>query len=161
MIQKILSDREKRYNNIIHLIEQYHMPVLCGKINYPGKDKNTEEAKKAFLVLKEAINNKFSNYSKFTKTLHGYDGSSILIVVQMSSFEAKDKAVLIEENHQLGRLFDIDIYIEDGSSIGRENINKDTRRCIICNDDARICMKTNKHSFEQLTKKINMLIRNY
>ncbi|MCT4606443.1 MAG: citrate lyase holo-[acyl-carrier protein] synthase [Marinisporobacter sp.] len=160
-MEKILVDREKRYNTILELIEKYDLPVVCGKINYPGKNKNTKEGQKLFLGLMQSLKIKFHSYAEFSQVLGGYDGSSILIVVKMDPLEAKYIGVDIEENHCLGRLFDIDVYSRDGSSIGREKINKDARRCILCNDDARVCIKTNRHSLEEIIERINRLIAKY
>lgn len=158
---KILLDRENRYNRILQLIESYDLPVVCGKINYPGRNKNTEEAKKAFLVLQHYLKRKFDTYSEFTQILDGYDGSSILIAAKIKPLEAKYIAVTIEENHYLGRLFDIDVYIKDGSSIGRKKINRDARRCIICNDDARVCIKLNRHGLEETIQMTNRFVSKY
>ncbi|WP_432663891.1 citrate lyase holo-[acyl-carrier protein] synthase [Wukongibacter baidiensis] len=161
MIDKILMDREKRYYRILELIDEFDLPVLCGKINYPGNDKNTMESKKAFITLRDYLSLEFSEMSVLCEELYGHDGSSILMVLREDPLKAKNMAVFIEERHLLGRIFDIDIYVKDGSSIGRENISKHPRGCIICNGDARICMKDQSHTIKDLLEKINWTISNH
>ncbi len=161
MIDKILLDREKRYDRILELIEEFNLPVLCGKINYPGINKNTMESKKAFRNLEDILSLQISHRSVFCEKLDGYDGSSMLMVLKEEPLIAKNMAVLIEEKHPLGRIFDIDVYIKDGSSIGRENIDKKPRRCAVCEKNARICMKNKNHNIEELLEKINWIISNY
>ncbi|WZL72730.1 citrate lyase holo-[acyl-carrier protein] synthase [Clostridiaceae bacterium 35-E11] len=161
MIDKILMDREKRYHQILSLLEKYHLPVICGKINYPGKHKTTHEAQIAFRVLTQSIQERYATASVFRQVLDGYDGSSMLMVVDMDPVAAKNIAVDMEEHHFLGRIFDIDVYIEDGSSIGREKFKKGARRCVLCSEDARICMRMNRHSMESVIQEINRLIHEY
>jgi len=154
-------DREKRYDRILELIEEYRLPVLCGKINYPGKNKITVEAIKAFEALKQSINLKFDEKSLFSQMLYGCDGNSLLMVINEDPLKAKNMAVSIEENHILGRVFDIDIYVEDGSSIGRDSINRNPRKCLICNNDARICIKSNTHDVKDVIKEVDGIINKY
>lgn len=160
MIDKILDAREKRYNEIVSLYNVYKCTILCGKINYPGSDKNTRESQNAFSALVKSLEAEFQSGVTLKKHLTGFDGSSILMVLDMEPGEAKGRAVKIEENHYLGRIFDIDIYI-DGQSIGREDINKMPRRCLICGDNARVCMKLSRHSFEDIIHEANKLIDGY
>lgn len=160
MIEDILRDREKRYERVMELSQIYKVPVLCGKINYPGVDKNTNEAKFAFKILREELQKVLDNII-FSETLEGADGYSFLAVVAMDSLELKKIAVKIEESHPFGRLFDIDVYIESGCSIERGQIGHPKRKCIICGENPRICSKTNKHSFEDVINAVNKIIVDY
>ena len=159
MNNNILQDREKRYWEILSLISKYRVPVICGKINYPGDDKNTLEAQNAFRILRQLLTEKFAEDSMHTQILTGDDGSSILIATSLNPLEAKKIAVFIENSHPLGRIFDIDVYGAEGVPIGRENLGMESRRCIICNEDARVCMRTACHSFQEVIDKVNELIQ--
>ena len=108
MANNILEDREKRYNRIVELLYKYNLPILCGKINYPGNNKNTKEAQIAFLVLKEYIEQEFKDIIIHSEILKGQDGQSIIGVLKTDPLEAKKRAVYIEERNKIGRIFDID-----------------------------------------------------
>jgi holo-ACP synthase len=151
----ILEDREKRFYNTLDLVKKYNLPVVCGKLNYPGKNKNTPEANKAFEILIRAVKNKFGGEIIFEQELSGYDGRSILAAVNMNSHDAKKAAVDIEDNNVLGRVFDVDIYVENGESVGRENIGIEPRKCIICGDNARVCIRSGRHSLDEILNKVN------
>ncbi|SNS28877.1 holo-ACP synthase [Anaerovirgula multivorans] len=157
-MNNILKAREDRYNTILDLINRYQLPVVSGKINYPGNNKNTMESLKAFGVLQQLLIARYTQHSIFTETLSGEDGKSLLMVVQLTSLEAKKTALNLETNHPLGRIFDIDVYREDGRSIGRENVGLESRRCFLCNEDARVCMRTKNHSLQQIIDGVNKLI---
>lgn len=159
MISDILEDREKRYIEILSLIKLYKLPVICGKINYPGNDKNTPEAQKAFQILKQLLENRVKGESVYKQMLSGEDGSSILLVINLEPMEVKKITVELEVAHPLGRIFDIDVYAGEGESIGREYLGIKPRKCIICEKDARICMRAGNHSIQEVLDKVNRLIR--
>lgn len=161
MIDKILEDREERYNRILELIEKHNLPVVCAKVNYPGTDKNTKEAKMAFEALRTAINEGFKREFIYTTFLNGYDGQSMLGVINKDEMKTKNIGVKIEEQHNLGRIFDIDIYTKDGSSLGREKVGKSQRECIVCGQDARICIKLGNHSQLEVLSKLNKMIKSH
>ncbi len=70
-------------------------------------------------------------------------------------------AVEIEENHAIGRFFDIDVYEHEERSISRSEMNLTARKCIICNDDAHQCGRTRKHSIETLVNTIRSQLMDY
>lgn len=159
--QLILEDREKRYNYVLKLLGRYALPVVCGKLNYPGVNKNTIEANKAFQILRKKIKDSFRMKTIFSVELEGFDGRSILAVIDMLPIDIKGVTVGIEDGSEIGRIFDIDVYKGDGGSIGRDMLDMPPRKCIICGDDARICVRSRKHSFLDTIGKINEIINNY
>lgn len=159
--QLILEDRERRYNEILKLLSEYDLPVLCGKLNYPGVDKNTVEANKAFAALCNIIKDSFIHKTILSRELTGYDGRSILAVIEMEPEEIKKITTRIEEGSQLGRIFDMDVYIGDGSSIGREMISMPPRKCLLCEENAKLCVRSGKHNLKEILNKINEIINNY
>lgn len=161
MGEEILADREKRYNKILELIENFNLPVLCGKLNYPGNNKNTAEAKMGFDILIKLISDNYFSFLKHIEILSGFDGPSIIMVLNMNIQQAKRTSILLEETHRLGRIFDIDIYNTQGEPISRCELDYNFRGCLLCGDNAKICNKTTKHSLDELLNEINTRIRSY
>ncbi|MDO6355201.1 citrate lyase holo-[acyl-carrier protein] synthase [Caloramator sp. CAR-1] len=157
---RILEDREKRFLRILKLNEEYKLPVLCGKINYPGNDKNTLKAGLAFNVLYSLLKDTFKDHEVYSETNEGFDGKSLLMVLNVLPKEAKKKAVNIEEFHQLGRLFDIDIYV-NGQPISRMDLGFKRRKCIVCGDDAGICTRQKRHDLREVIEIIDKIIDDY
>lgn len=160
-MDEILKAREDRYYRTLYFIEKYQLPVIVGKINYPGNNKNTSEALMAFQVLQQLLISRYKKHRVFTELLFGEDGGSILMVVDMTPLEAKKVALDLEEKHPLGRVFDIDVYKEDGTSVGREGIGLKSRRCFLCNEDARLCIRSKKHPLQEIIDSVNKLIYEY
>ncbi|WP_199873009.1 citrate lyase holo-[acyl-carrier protein] synthase [Inediibacterium massiliense] len=160
-MKEVLEDREKRYDKILQLIQQYKLSVVCGKINYPGNDKNTSKAYIAFDVLQKLLISKLNDFIVYKEILSGSDGNSILIVVNLNMEEAKKIAVSIEDNHFLGRAFDIDVYKQDGAPLDRKNIGMKGRNCMLCHEDARVCIKTKRHSTKEVLDHVDQMIEEY
>lgn len=156
-----MEAREKRYDLILDIINMYKKPVICGKINYPGNNKNAPEAQKAFKVLEKLLLLHFDKDNLYNEKDTGADGSAILITTKLDGVEAKKLAIDLENKHPLGRIFDIDIYDLDGASIGREKMNIHSRGCLICDENARICMRNGKHKLEEIFYSVNSLINGY
>ncbi|MGB9813113.1 MAG: citrate lyase holo-[acyl-carrier protein] synthase [Thermovenabulum sp.] len=157
---RILEDREKRFLKILKLYEEYNLPVLCGKINYPGNNKNTLEANLAFNVLYSLLIKEFKKFIIHRETDEGYDGKSLLLVLNMDKFEAKKLAVEIEESHPLGRIFDIDIY-EGEVPVSRRELGFDERKCVFCGKNVRECSREKRHKVEEVVRAINLKIQNF
>lgn len=62
--------------------------------------------------------------------------------------EIKRKMVSIEENHELGRLFDIDVLGPDAVPLSRSGFGLPPRSCLICGENAKACARNRTHSME-------------
>ena len=58
--------------------------------------------------------------------------------------------VQIEDNFELGRLFDIDVIKPDGEKVSRADIAMGGRNCMICGSEGSGCARSRKHSVEDL-----------
>ena len=94
------------------------------------------------------------DYSLFRKV-------SVYLLTGLPPLEAKKRACEIEEQHELGRLLDIDVLDEQGVPLSRELVGRDARRCLICDGDARCCMRSHAHTLEELQTRINEMIDAY
>ena len=159
-IDKILNDRESRYNKIIELSKKYKSPVLTAKINYPGDNKNSNRIEKIFEILKKLTKEGFQKEIIEIKELHGYDGPSILCSLEGKAEKLKKKAVEIEEDEEIGRIFDLDIYVE-GVPVSRRDIRLNPRKCIICGGNTYNCRINKLHSKEEVKGEIDRLIDAY
>ena len=62
----------------------------------------------------------------------------------------KRLTVQIEDNFELGRLFDIDVIRPDGEKVSRSDIGMDGRSCMICGSEGSGCARSRRHSVEEL-----------
>ncbi len=73
----------------------------------------------------------------------------------------KKITVDLEENHPLGRLFDIDVYDADGAAVSRQELGVPGRKCLICHEDAKACGRSRTHSVEELQRRVYEIIRSW
>ncbi|MFA7075889.1 MAG: triphosphoribosyl-dephospho-CoA synthase [Candidatus Izemoplasmatales bacterium] len=150
---KILYGREERANIISSLLKKYDT-VISIKANMPGEDKNSYLSYlliNAFSFLVKYYQNSFCNY------LQNEDGPFLIIGINgCESKKVKEEMIDIEENHDLGRFIDIDVY--DKFNILTRN---ELRKCYLCDDYAFHCMKTRKHSENEIWNYISEKVYNY
>lgn len=159
LLFEILKGREERAFFIKKLNEENNETVICLTINSPGPDKLSENYKIAFregvLALEDTFNAKALN--KFER-LSGYEA---YFLIDKSPEDIKKLTVEIEENHPLGRLFDIDIFYKDLLKISREEIGMKKRKCLICDKLAVECGRSRAHSVEELECCINSIVSDF
>jgi holo-ACP synthase CitX len=141
----MLQDRERRADKIAALLESApgHV-VIAGRVNYPGDDKCNPMALAAFQVLQQLLLAAFEEAISRSTLLTDADGYTFLAVISDHAEYAKLKAVAIEANHPLGRLFDIDVYAKEGA-VSRTALSQPPRQCILCDMPAKICIAGNRH----------------
>lgn len=163
-MQKMLDAKEKRYYKIKALTEKYNLPVLSFMLNIPGEDKNFEDAvnfhrayieKIKNILEKEDIKILWEEYNNLNT------GMEYLAVLNGEGKFIKEKMIGLEEESREGRLLDIDIYDRDFKQISRSSLGLSERKCIICDDLARTCIKKERHRQDELEKKVIEILKNY
>lgn len=161
LAERILKDREARHERFMEHSRGYAKPVVCGRINYPGVIKTTYEAEQAFRVLVQAMTASLNQNIELTETWRGADGVAFIMVVDDDVFVLKKNTMEIEEQHPLGRLFDIDVIDEAGKPVSRQSIKTEDRKCILCNAPALECIITRKHEVAEVIARVNDCIKVY
>ena len=88
-------------------------------------------------------------------------GYEAYLITDLPLLEAKRIAVQIEDTHPLGRLFDIDIIDKDGVPVSRDRVRSNPRRCLVCDREARYCMRMRWHTQEEIWERINAMVDEY
>ena len=150
-IFQLLEEREKRVEKLRDLKLKYNAPCIFVRANYPGIEKTNEVTigiVKEIIKELDKIFNKEIIYMEKGISLEGPYG---IFIINENAKSIKLKTLGIEENHFLGRLVDIDIYgVKTDESISRLELGKSKRKCYICNEDAHNCVRSQKHSLEEV-----------
>lgn len=75
-----------------------------------------------------------------------------------SAREVKRLTVSLEEEQPLGRLFDMDV-MDAGGSVSRKDLGLPARKCLLCDDDAKVCARSRRHKMEDLLAEIDRLLK--
>lgn len=152
-LEQLLDSRDARVAHQAELLGKYPgKALLCLTVMLPGPVKRSDVSLKIASEAVSAVRSAFDLQFEELRDLEtGYEG---YFIVDMSVVDAKRQAVSLEEQHPLGRLFDLDVITADGP-MSREELGLPGRKCLICGKPVRECMRTRAHSTEELLNKIN------
>lgn len=88
-------------------------------------------------------------------------GYEAYLVIDMEALSAKELSCQIEDEHPLGRLFDIDVLSTDGIPLSRAQVGDAPRRCLLCEHESRWCMRNHTHTQAELHARISQMIDDY
>ena len=88
-------------------------------------------------------------------------GYEAYLITPLPLLEAKRVAVDIEDTHPLGRLFDIDVIDAQGIPVSRDRVGGQPRRCLVCDHEARYCMRMRWHTQEEIWARIKQMTDDY
>jgi len=154
----ILDGREERFRLQKEALAKYRCPVVTATVNYPGPIKNDPVSGVIFDEMVSVV-----KLLPIATAITGSNGAGafLLAPITVSAAEFKKKAVEIEKNHSLGRLFDIDVIDYPYRKISRTELGNEVRSCLICNDDVRICAREGRHTVAELLEKIRQMVEVY
>ncbi|MGI6575199.1 MAG: citrate lyase holo-[acyl-carrier protein] synthase [bacterium] len=157
-MDRILDGREQRYELEKDLLNRYHAPILVATINYPGPEKVNPTVWFIFQELERAVAS-----IELKHQITGVNGAGpyLMGVLTAHPKEIKKKTVSLENQHFLGRLFDLDVIVYPYQKIGRKEIGAAERKCLLCGQRAVECVRGRKHTVAEVLQKINMLVEEY
>lgn len=154
-INEILEAREKKHDEIDAYLK-INSTVLILSINYPGPSKCNEYSKYVFDKANEKIKDMFSPINQIKK--ESFAGYYSIYAINENSSKVKMVAIDIEDEWELGRLIDLDVYDAQLGVLNRISFGKANRKCFICNQDAKICGRNRTHTVEELIKYFNQKV---
>ena len=85
-------------------------------------------------------------------------------VLRADALRVKRACTEFEEGHPLGRLLDIDVVEMAGDTptpISRTALGMTPRRCFICNEEAKVCARSRRHTVLEMQEHIASLVAEY
>lgn len=158
----LLVSRDHRVETQQKLRATYPNHTLaCLTVIMPGNVKRNLSSYIVSHAATTSVLNRFEGTIIDIKVKDLPTGYELYLITTMSQHDAKLAACEIEDTHPLGRLFDIDVFDNDGIPIKRETVGSSPRKCLMCDNEARYCMRNRTHSPQQLMTKINEMIDDY
>lgn len=163
ILKQILEARENRVRTQIELMNIFRMPLVSFTLNIPGKDKSSyiyiKVHEMGIYLLEEELGKLNINIvNKMVRNTAA--GAEAFLSINMDPMHLKKITVSIEEKNELGRLFDFDVLNTKGENISRIQIGLQERKCLLCNENAKGCGRSRKHSIDDLLNKVNQIIKN-
>ena len=158
-LEQLLQSRDNRAKHQKDLLESHPgRSLLCMTVQLPGSEKRNETslaiAKAGVKAVREAFE---PEYEELKDLETGYEA---FFLVSLSGEEAKRAACHIEDTHPIGRLMDLDVVTSHGPA-GRESLGYKPRKCLLCDNEVRYCMRAKTHSKEELLSRIEQMLKEY
>lgn len=161
-LEQLLESRDNRWATERRLLHDNPGRVLIVlTVVMPGKIKRDKRSLTVAHAAVEAVEHNFnvqtSNFERVA-ILDLVTGFEAYWLVDGDILAVKRQTCAIEENHPLGRLFDIDVIGSDSVPVSRREVGLPPRRCLVCGNEARYCMRNHTHTQEKIQNKINELV---
>lgn len=167
-LDEVLQNKEWRQNYQETIETKYPNKVVLGiKLNIPGPIKTNASLKKVFELgwnkIINSLKDKKLEICFFNLYLDKITGPEGVVVVSGDIIPVKKEMITFESNFLLGRLFDIDVMSKTDKNyqLSRTQLGFEARKCLICEQDAKICAKTQKHTLAEIYREIEKLIEKY
>lgn len=163
-LMSMLDARESRVRVQQKLLEANPTnAMLSATMNIPGEVKTSEVIREVFTTVIEAAERVLSDIIVTGQEYRDLPtGPEYYLTLPLTSVELKQRMIQLEQNHPWGRLLDLDVlWLKDGTltSVSRETLNLPARTCFICNENAKDCGRSRRHSVSQMQQVIADLIQ--
>lgn len=163
-LKEILKRRDERASKRRELLEKYQNTIITFHLNIPGETKDKLLYKVSLIEgvnqLKEML--KINDVKIFFDSIDFLiTGPEAVLVVDGQSTHLKNMMLEFEEEHPLGRYFDLDVFDDTGKQISRNDLGLSERKCYVCDDLAKVCARSKRHSIDVIIASIEENMTNY
>lgn len=159
--EDILMCREERVYEQEKLIKFHKKTLVFMRVNYPGVVKNNAITLGIMKFMNKFLMKELKQYIEYKNFVITAEGPSLTLIVNKNAKDTKQITVNIENKHFLGRYVDIDVYDENNNSLSRGMLGFKPRTCYICSDIAQYCVRSRKHSEEEIKEFIKNKYEDY
>ena len=160
-LEDVLANREARADRQRLLLAAHAVPLVSFTVNMPGPVKDNAASRAVFQQGVDALEQRITgNGWKFLaqEKRTANTGPEGLFSVDCPAIDLKKAMVALEDEHPLGRLFDLDVLSPSGEHLSRRDFGAPMRRCLICERAAAECARSRTHSLDELLRAIETLL---
>lgn len=148
-VMDVLRARDARAARQQEMLKKHGLPLISFTMNIAGPVKTDGLIRRAFFEgvarIEAVLTARRIGICDRVQTLE-FTGNEQLWAVDADASALKDWMRAIEEEHPLGRLFDIDVLDANGAKLSRDG----HRKCLICGGDVHVCGRSRAHSAQEL-----------
>lgn len=163
-LMEILDARELRAKRQQQLLARYTLPLVSFTLNIAGPVKTSAAIRRVFREGCARLEDALRGTSIEIRAKQLFDaptGPEGLYALCGEAAAIKALCIRLEDEDALGRLFDLDVLDADGRKLGRAQLRKPPRGCLICGKPGSGCASRRVHSAEALQAKTRAVIRGY
>ena len=160
--EELVRYQEKKCTIIENLHKVHMYPVLTVRANYPGVEKNNDITRLINAEISKTIGEIFKEKILIHEVYETPEGPTMFYVVKGDARTLKENSIFIEQQHDLGRFVDIDVYDTDEEyAVGRIELSYEPRKCFLCDRAAKVCAKEKSHPVGELVAYMEEMVSQY
>ncbi len=138
--------------------------LVVATLNIPGPIKNSPVLTKVFETMIVEVEEAVKDTVPIANLYRNFPtGPEYFLVLPNTRYELKKQMTHIEMTHPYGRLMDLDVlHLEQESNqvvpVSRTEIGLATRTCFVCDQVAKECGRSRKHSMDEMYQAIQKII---
>lgn len=161
-LEQMLSAREERAFRQFSLNRKWGLPIISFSMNIPGPVKDSPLIRRGFDSGLAALDHRLPKAAvKHREVIRAVTGCEAVYVLDMEPEKVKAITTAIEDDHGLGRLFDMDVIGPDLNKLDRELVSGGSRDCIVCGAPGRGCASRRVHSVKELQRATGDILAGY
>lgn len=158
----LLRSRDERRCRQQQLLQTHpELTLLCLTVIMPGAVKRNNLSLTVAQVACQAVDETFCQDLVYQERRDLVTGYEAYWLSPLDAVTCKRRACDIEDHHPLGRLFDIDVLTVSGVPLSRTALGYSPRRCLLCQQEARYCMRNATHTQQELHDRIVQLVNEW
>lgn len=159
---QMLEAREARAARQVGLAREFSKPIISFSMNIPGPVKDSPLIRRGFFAGCAALESALDGEGILHREIReAVTGCEALYVLNMEPLALKQITTRIEDQHSLGRLFDMDVIDADLHKLDREAVGGGSRDCIVCGAPGRGCASRRIHSVQALQAAVSRILTGY
>lgn len=163
-LEQLLEARENRALLQQQCLQKYQQTLLSLTLLAVGEVKKNELLDYVFSKALDNLHTLFQQLgiqptAEFIRPLE--TGHEAIFVLPIDAAKLKKATIALESTSSLSRLWDIDVIDAQGRLLSRSEFDIPPRTCLICEDDAKICARTRKHSIVDINVEIQRRVQTF
>jgi len=154
---RLLTTRDLRQNRLDDIIRVTDNTLLQLALNIPGEQKCPPGVGCLMQWANEQLRASFQHLLQLHEETDSL-GPWAIYMTPVAAKDAKRRCCLIEQSHPFARLLDIDVYSTHGQSIDRQLLGIEQRCCLVCAEDAKECIRTQRHTGKMIDDCMQQLL---
>jgi len=163
-LEQMLAAREQRAARQADALARFDRPVVSMTVVMPGPVKNSWLSRRLLadaLWEVDAASDTQGWRLLSREVLWRKTGPEALYVVDVNARILKTVMVQLEDDHPLGRLWDLDVIDPRQGGLSRQDLGLPARRCLVCERPAHVCSRSRAHPLEELLSTIGRIVHEH
>lgn len=161
-LEQLLASRDARAQRQQDLLAAWpDHTLICLTVQFPGPVKRSASSLVVGGAGLAALLDTFGSVVRHAQVRDLETGYEAYLLVPLPASLVKKTCCRIEDTHPLGRLMDIDVLAAGGHPLDRSSVGLEPRRCLLCEQPARYCMRARTHTTEALLHKIEQMVADF